>query len=68
MTGSGIYWIVLLDDYAGSWGLIFIAIIEGNVIDAFCRKFDVRCSAYHLKECKNLRAFAFFKNFNTFLI
>ena len=30
MTGSGIYWVVLLDDYAGSWGLIFIAIIEGK--------------------------------------
>ena len=28
MTRSGIYWVVLLDDYAGSWGLIFIAILE----------------------------------------
>ena len=28
MTRSGIYWVVLLDDYAGSWGLIFIAIVE----------------------------------------
>jgi len=28
MTGSGIYWIVLMDDFAGSWGLIIIALIE----------------------------------------
>ena len=32
MTGSGIYWIILMDDFAGSWGLIFIALIEGNIV------------------------------------
>jgi hypothetical protein len=36
MTGSGIYWIVLIDDYAGSWGLIFIAIIEGKSKSSNC--------------------------------
>lgn len=30
MTGSGIYWVVLLDDFAGSWGLIILALFEGE--------------------------------------
>ena len=30
MTGAGLYWIILLDDFAGNWGLIFIALTEGD--------------------------------------
>jgi len=36
MTGCGVYWIILMDDFAGSWGLIFIAIIEGKFYWVHC--------------------------------
>jgi len=47
MTGSGIYWVTLLDTYASSWGLIVIAIVE---LVAVAWVYDVDKFIEHMKE------------------
>ena len=47
MTGSGIYWVTLLDTYASSWGLIVIALVE---LVAVAWVYDLDKFIEHMKE------------------